>query len=281
MSIKLCSTVWESGAYQGTPLNVLLAMADHGKDDGSDIWPSIELVAFKARISERNAQLTVRKLEADGVLVCVGAATGGAGRTREYRLDVGRLMALGEAWRVKWEAALARKGRRKKGEAGFTVSRETAAEKGEAGFTLSDDERVKSSAKRVKSSVEKGEAAISPQPLEPSKGNLRAGARARGAPGAAVEPSGAPPSTAVLEPWLGESWAECRKVLGKALGEAWVRAWWDRCTPYKLAGTVLHGYAPSQFIADTVARKAAIPIANAGEVTLRVWVQPNGASDAA
>lgn len=283
MSIKLCSTIWESGAYAGTPLNVLLAMADHGKDDGSDIYPSIELVAFKARISERNAQLTVRKLEADGVLVCVGSARGGAGRAREYRLDVDRLMALGQAWRGKWEASRAGKGRRKKGEAGCTVSRETpggaAAEKGESGCTLAAGERVQSSAKRVNPSVKKGEAAISPEPLEPAKKNLGAGAGARadGAPPPepAVEPSDG------LPPGLAERWAECRQVLGKALGQAWVRAWLDKCTPQSATEQVLHLQAPSRFIADTVADKAAKPLADALWLTLRVWVQSKGAADAA
>jgi hypothetical protein len=65
---------------------VASALADHGRDDGSSIFPSIGLVAWKVRRSERQVQRIMRKLEQIGLLVRV--ADEHQHRAVEYRMDV-------------------------------------------------------------------------------------------------------------------------------------------------------------------------------------------------
>ena len=61
------SQVWETAPYAGTPLVILLALADQMKDD-EPCWPSLGTLARKARCSERNVQRTLERLERDGWL---------------------------------------------------------------------------------------------------------------------------------------------------------------------------------------------------------------------
>lgn len=70
------------------PLNeqaVLLAMADHGKDDGSDVFPSNAYIAWKLGVSLDTVRRIRRKLEDKRVLVLVNAEPG---RVWKYRIDI-------------------------------------------------------------------------------------------------------------------------------------------------------------------------------------------------
>ena len=79
MSIRVMSWVWEHSAAEGIELLVLLAIADHASDDGSDAWPSVETLAKKTRVSPRTVQRAVRSLEARGELsVKIGGGRGGS-----------------------------------------------------------------------------------------------------------------------------------------------------------------------------------------------------------
>jgi hypothetical protein len=61
MSIRLMSQVWEDARIQSqAELLVLLALADHARDDGL-CWLSIRTIATKARIEERSAQRILRR----------------------------------------------------------------------------------------------------------------------------------------------------------------------------------------------------------------------------
>lgn len=71
--------------------SVALAFADHGKDDGSSIFPSLAHVAWKCGYSSRQVQRVVRELEAGGLLVKVAEAVGH--RAVEYRMDVSAVPA--------------------------------------------------------------------------------------------------------------------------------------------------------------------------------------------
>lgn len=62
MSIAVMSRVWKYSQHSGSALLVLLAIADFARDDGS-AWPSIETLAGKARISERQTIRIIKKLE--------------------------------------------------------------------------------------------------------------------------------------------------------------------------------------------------------------------------
>jgi hypothetical protein len=65
---------------------VAIALADHGNDDGSSIFPSLGLVAWKVELSERQVQRILRKLEQIGLLVKVAEAS--QHRPVEYRMHV-------------------------------------------------------------------------------------------------------------------------------------------------------------------------------------------------
>ena len=60
--------VWAGSRAKGSDLLVLLAIADYARDDGTGAWPSIERLAAKARLSERNIRYIVRRLAAFGEL---------------------------------------------------------------------------------------------------------------------------------------------------------------------------------------------------------------------
>jgi hypothetical protein len=67
VSIKVMSRVWEESSQKGTPLLVLLALADWSNDRG-ECDPSYNQLADKARIDRRRAIRVVQSLEADGEL---------------------------------------------------------------------------------------------------------------------------------------------------------------------------------------------------------------------
>src|SRR5882724_7730254 len=88
MSIRLMSQVWEDtriGSH--AELLVLLALADHARDDGL-CWPSMRSIAGKARIEERSAQRIVRRLIEKGFveLVSRGGCIDGQNTPNRYRV---------------------------------------------------------------------------------------------------------------------------------------------------------------------------------------------------
>lgn len=62
MSIKVMSLVWSRAPVQNGELLVLLALADNADDHGN-AFPGVPYLASKARMSDRNVQLCMRKLE--------------------------------------------------------------------------------------------------------------------------------------------------------------------------------------------------------------------------
>jgi hypothetical protein len=60
--------VWEHAPVAEGELLVLLAIADHASDDGTNAWPSKATLAKKARLSERRVQAILRSLEAKNLL---------------------------------------------------------------------------------------------------------------------------------------------------------------------------------------------------------------------
>jgi hypothetical protein len=69
LSARASGQVWKLSRHKGSELLVLLAIADNAKDDGRDAWPGIPELARKTRLTERNIQLVLRKLEKSGELV--------------------------------------------------------------------------------------------------------------------------------------------------------------------------------------------------------------------
>ncbi len=72
MSIKVMSWVWENSTVQGGELLVLLAMADHANDAGERIFPSVDSLRQKARLSRRQVQRILRGLEESGQIRQLG-----------------------------------------------------------------------------------------------------------------------------------------------------------------------------------------------------------------
>ena len=69
MSFTLQRAVWDYGPDDPTQHHVLLALADYADDDGGGIWPSIETVAKKCRMSRSSAARGLKALTADGWIV--------------------------------------------------------------------------------------------------------------------------------------------------------------------------------------------------------------------
>lgn len=65
MSIRLMSEVWDRADASQTSLLVLLAIADFASEEGV-CWPSIAVLARRARTSERHVQRVLTDLEATG-----------------------------------------------------------------------------------------------------------------------------------------------------------------------------------------------------------------------
>lgn len=88
MSIKVMSQVWEHSTHQSGALLVLLALADFaGSDDGSRIFPGIERLAHKARLSRRQTEKILAELLKTGELVLVRRG-GGRHEVSEYRIPM-------------------------------------------------------------------------------------------------------------------------------------------------------------------------------------------------
>jgi hypothetical protein len=82
------SQVWEDARIGSqAELLVLLALADHARDDGL-CWPSMRSIAAKARIEERSAQRIIRRLIEKGFveLVSKGGCIDGQNTPNRYRV---------------------------------------------------------------------------------------------------------------------------------------------------------------------------------------------------
>lgn len=83
MSIRLMSEVWRSDLPIVEKM-VLLVIADHASDDGTEAWPSQATIAQKASISIRTVQRSVNVLVAKGYL-WVQKGAGGSANCRDDR----------------------------------------------------------------------------------------------------------------------------------------------------------------------------------------------------
>jgi hypothetical protein len=66
MATRIMAEVWEHSPAKGAALLLLLALADHADAVHAQCWPSVPRLAFMIRMSERNTQYLLRKLQADG-----------------------------------------------------------------------------------------------------------------------------------------------------------------------------------------------------------------------
>lgn len=68
MSISVTSSVWKTSKQKNNALLMLLAIADNANDEGW-AYPSIDTLASKVRVTRRNAQKIIDRLEAAGEVV--------------------------------------------------------------------------------------------------------------------------------------------------------------------------------------------------------------------
>ncbi len=124
---------------------VLLKLADHAHDDGTNIYPSVALIADETHLSTRTVQRVLAEFVKVDLLHLVENESGGRGKSRNYTLNVPMLQAL----------AL--------GEKGDTQSPFKKGDK--------PAERVTGQQERVTDDTAKGDRACHPNHQEPS-GNI-------------------------------------------------------------------------------------------------------------
>jgi hypothetical protein len=103
MSIRLMSECWRTDLPTVEKM-VLLVIADHASDDGTEAWPSQATIAAKASISIRTVQRAVNSLVAAGYLWMEKGAGGSANcredrRPHRYTINIKRLRGDTESTR--------------------------------------------------------------------------------------------------------------------------------------------------------------------------------------
>lgn len=88
MSVRVSAAVWSLSEQKGTPLIVMLALADMARDDGLS-WPGVPHIAKKARISKRQAVRVLAQLRESRELELV--RQGGGTKANMYRINLGLL----------------------------------------------------------------------------------------------------------------------------------------------------------------------------------------------
>lgn len=74
MSVEQMSIVWKK-EVPSNRLGMLLALADHAHDDGSNVYPSAAHLAWKVGMSERHVRTVLKELHGENVLIKVKQAT--------------------------------------------------------------------------------------------------------------------------------------------------------------------------------------------------------------
>jgi hypothetical protein len=88
MSIRLMSEVYLRVIHGGQKQAVLLVLADHARDDGTKVFPTIGQIAWKLGLSQRPVQKAMAWMRQKGVLIVVANAKGGRGHPTEYRINL-------------------------------------------------------------------------------------------------------------------------------------------------------------------------------------------------
>jgi hypothetical protein len=86
MSVRMMAAVFGLEISASEKL-VLLAMADHARDDGTGCYPSVETLARKTSQTRRGVQKIMRKLENSRLIEPSNVSRGR--NTTEYRITLG------------------------------------------------------------------------------------------------------------------------------------------------------------------------------------------------
>lgn len=81
MSIKIMTEIWEYSNTKGSELLLLLAIADHANSETRQAYPSVPRLARLIRMTKRNTQYLLKKLEDGGhILIKPNAGINGTNR---------------------------------------------------------------------------------------------------------------------------------------------------------------------------------------------------------
>lgn len=92
MSIEVMAKVWKHSQHSGSELLLLLALADHAHDDGTNIHPSQSAMAKKVRMSERSIRYLLDKICASGELVRDGFVDTPNGKVVKYKISLSHVV---------------------------------------------------------------------------------------------------------------------------------------------------------------------------------------------
>lgn len=95
LSIKVMTDVWAYADCKGSELLILLALADFSDDHGENIYPSMQTLAHKGRLSETQARRVVQNLVKLDLIEIVekGGWDRGRNRSNSYRIKLENLHA--------------------------------------------------------------------------------------------------------------------------------------------------------------------------------------------
>lgn len=87
MSVEVMSMVFKRYPAGGNERLLALAIADHARPDGTQVYPSVPLLAQMTCQSERTVQRAIHAMLAAGWLLLVRKSSGRRGDTNEYRIS--------------------------------------------------------------------------------------------------------------------------------------------------------------------------------------------------
>lgn len=86
MSVKQMSMVWEH-EFKSAHQQVMLALADHAHDDGTEIRPSVRRLAWKTGYGERQIQRILKELRDELKILILQREGGGRAKPNVYSFD--------------------------------------------------------------------------------------------------------------------------------------------------------------------------------------------------
>lgn len=168
MSIQLMTLVRKSALPTNAKF-VLMALADWADDSGMNCYPSVYELSEYMTCSERTVQRLLRELEEGGWIAVVGNANGG-GSSRHYALNVSKLEEVAAVEHARREAEKERRRRDRKNETANPFNQGcqfvTPVNLSPVTTTAAG---VTSATKGVTTTTSRGDTAVTPSTIDPSK----------------------------------------------------------------------------------------------------------------
>jgi|GEM_PF-1692318 len=157
MSVKIMGAIWDLDLPHELAW-VLMAYADHADHEGRNCYPGISLIAYKTGYSQRQVQRCTAELISRGILV-VERPGGGRGKPTLYSIDLAR------AHRKTPDESPLENGDKMSPIPGNGDKMSPISSAPEPERVTPEPERVTSEPERVTKPCQKGDIAMSPEPL--------------------------------------------------------------------------------------------------------------------